>query len=585
MTQLLPPYPTVSAVRSQLLTNPPSSVPPIDDLLSLQEELKALYTKSLGRARKAENDIKTLDGLYRKYKDKDRERDKGKMKEKIKIKRETTETPDSNGPSAPISTPSSAAAGGYGDKKLPGSVISKAASSKMTPGMKKFTSAAEQKKKKRKREEDDSEMEEVLDRHKKQKRSPEPLAAQHKQKNPTKVASHPSSGLHTPQATPLASWGVPRHVSHVPPRPTSGPLPVPGPSSPRQVIDDFSKLKTPAQTAISTFWTYMEPWLRPIREEDVGLLEWDGDEETPFVIPPLGRHYTEIWEDEDNGRYVSLTGSPDLTPSTASLPRWDPLTLQDSDLTSHEKGHTLGPVHERLLSAMLPVPLLADGKPAAGGNVKPSVNGESRVLNASLVNVQDMQDRLMKELRSIGLLGDEDPDYTKSPDDPLAAELRQCQRELRTQIAVNKARRQRLSEIAKARLARNEFEEHEAALERSILSKYNQLQRRDMPKPPKKKKKSGGAGGGAHVVPDGPFVPPPHIHSAAWGLEVGEDGELGVDEELNNMIVTRQKFVGLVKPCLDVKERERPGTLYGSPKESIYKDVKMSEPKAKLKRG
>jgi transcriptional adapter 3 len=202
---------------------------------------------------------------------------------------------------------------------------------------------------------------------------------------------------------------------------------VPGPSSPRQVTDDFSKLKTPAQTAISTFWTYVEPWLRPIREEDVGLLEWDGDEETPFVIPPLGCHYTQVWEDEDNGYYPPAAGPSEPAPTTAPLPRWDPLTLQESDLISHEKGHTLGPIHERLVSALLPVPLLADGKPAAGGNVKPSANGESKMINPTLVderigkmrpfegdkqppkvNVQDMQDRLVKELRTIGLLGDED---------------------------------------------------------------------------------------------------------------------------------------------------------------------------------
>lgn len=149
------------------------------------------------------------------------------------------------------------------------------------------------------------------------------------------------------------------------------------------------------------------------------------------------------------------------------------------------------------------------------------------------------------------------------------------------QIAVNKARRRRLCEIAKSRLARNEFEEHIGALERSILAKYNQLQRRDMPKQAKKKKKSGGAGGGAHVVPDGPFAPPPTIHPAAWGLERGEDAMIGVDDELGSMILTRQRFVDMVQPCLDVKERERPGSLYGSPAESIYKGIEGPETKTK----
>lgn len=166
----------------------------------------------------------------------------------------------------------------------------------------------------------------------------------------------------------------------------------------------------------------------------MGLLEWDGDEETPFIVPPLGRHYTELWDDEDHGRFVSLAESPKPTPKTASLPKWDPLTLQESDLVSADKGHSLGPVHERLLSAMLPVPVLADGKPAASGNVKPSLNGAPRVIDPTSVderiakmkpfegdkqppkvNIQDMQERLIKELRFLGLLGDEEVSWLSSP--------------------------------------------------------------------------------------------------------------------------------------------------------------------------
>jgi len=432
---------------------------------------------------------------------------------------------------------------------------------------------------------------------------------------------HGSSSQQASQPATATSFILPRHIAHVPQRPGPQPLPAPGPSTPKEVTEDFSKLKPPTQTAITTFWSYLEPWLRPIREEDVGLLEWDGDEDTPFVTPPLGRHYTEIWDDEDNGRFTIAEPGTKPTPTTASLLRWDPLSLNDADLVS-DKGHALGPVHERLLSAMLPVPMLSDRKPpGVGGTSRPTINGGgSRLIDPMAVddkigkmkpfegdkqppkvNVQDMQERIIKELKSIGLLGEEEvsydlttdhlsfilaipliqPDYTNTSDDPVAAELRQCQKELRVQMVINKARRKRLAEIAKARLTRNEFEEHVGALERSILAKYKQLQQRDMPKQAKKKKKSGGAGGGAHVVQDGPVLPPPHIHAAAWGLEKNDDVVVGVDEELNNMILMRQKFVDLVQPVLDMKERERPGLLYGSPKETIYKDLDIPEVKVK----
>lgn len=90
MAPLFTPYPSITALRSQLLTNPPIAVPPIDDLVSLEEELKNLKNKSLSRKKKAENDLKILENLHRKFKDKDKERDKGKLKDKMKIKREVT---------------------------------------------------------------------------------------------------------------------------------------------------------------------------------------------------------------------------------------------------------------------------------------------------------------------------------------------------------------------------------------------------------------------------------------------------------------------------------------------------------------
>jgi len=86
------PYPPAFTLRSQLFTQPPSAVPPVEDLLSLQEELNNLKNKSLARSRKAENDLKTLEGLLKKHKDKEKEKVKGKAKDKVKVKREATGT-------------------------------------------------------------------------------------------------------------------------------------------------------------------------------------------------------------------------------------------------------------------------------------------------------------------------------------------------------------------------------------------------------------------------------------------------------------------------------------------------------------
>jgi len=128
------------------------------------------------------------------------------------------------------------------------------------------------------------------------------------------------------------------------------------------VTEDFSKAKPPAQILVNTFYTSIEPWIRGIREEDIGFLEYTADEVEPFIMPRLGRHYSEQWEDED----IALYGAP--LPSTQSIragtsygrpasaaphPRWDPATLNEADLLAEERGH--GPLTERLVSALLPV--------------------------------------------------------------------------------------------------------------------------------------------------------------------------------------------------------------------------------------
>jgi transcriptional adapter 3 len=127
-------------------------------------------------------------------------------------------------------------------------------------------------------------------------------------------------------------------------------------------MEDFSKAKQPAHILVSTFYTSIEPYLRPIKEEDLGFLEHSGDELEPYIMPHLGQHYSEQWEDEDISLYdavlpatqtIRATSSYGRPASVAPVLRWDPATLKDEDLLVEERGH--GPLTERLVSALLPV--------------------------------------------------------------------------------------------------------------------------------------------------------------------------------------------------------------------------------------
>ncbi len=92
-------------------------------------------------------------------------------------------------------------------------------------------------------------------------------------------------------------FSVPPSQQLLPPRPPIPQPPIPGPSKPTEVTEDFTKMKQPTSTVtVSTFYTSIEPYTRNIKEEDVGFLEYTGDEVEPFVMPKLGRHYLEVWK-------------------------------------------------------------------------------------------------------------------------------------------------------------------------------------------------------------------------------------------------------------------------------------------------
>lgn len=84
MSSLLDPYPQVHPFRPQTVKNPPDAVPPTEELELLQTDLNELRQQTLVRAKKAEDDLRTIEESMRRLK----EREKGKAKVVEKMKRE-----------------------------------------------------------------------------------------------------------------------------------------------------------------------------------------------------------------------------------------------------------------------------------------------------------------------------------------------------------------------------------------------------------------------------------------------------------------------------------------------------------------
>lgn len=86
MSSRLQPYTIPSAVRSSLFRSQSEAVPPLEELESLESELKVLRQKTLERAKKAGDDLKTIEESMRRAK----EKAKGKAKAMERVNRDSS---------------------------------------------------------------------------------------------------------------------------------------------------------------------------------------------------------------------------------------------------------------------------------------------------------------------------------------------------------------------------------------------------------------------------------------------------------------------------------------------------------------
>ncbi|KAI6017534.1 histone acetyltransferases subunit 3-domain-containing protein [Pisolithus microcarpus] len=551
MSSKLFPYSVPTINRSALFKNPSDTVPPTDDLDALHNELKLLRQKSMERAKKAGEDLKTLEESMRRMK----EKVKGKAKAVEKVNRERGFTPHQEVDDPTYST---FAPNGTAKARAPSVVSSLPPSGRASVDPRRSIQEDLKKKKKKRKREDDSDLEDSV-------KSVKTVPVVHPPPIlPVKTAKAPGPIINHAKSAMVPDFSVPPSVQLLPPRPPVAPPPAPGPSKPTEVKEDFSKLKQPPQVPVTTFYSSIEPWIRGIKEEDIGFLEFTGDEIEPYVVPKLGRHYTEVWEEQDTEIYgAPLPGfsSHRTGDGSGSLPKWDPSTLSEPDLLAEERSH--GPLTERLISALLPMPDVTvwKGVKAAEEAMEGRPGGTgAAAARREKVNVADLEERIQDTMRFHGLLP-EPPNYSAKVDDPIATALRHATAELRKVVAMNKARRQRLVAIATDRLAYQEFLDARDSLDKAILATYSKLQKKDAPKLSREEEEGPESNGSTSTV-DIPKPPP-----SALGL--------GPDDDLHLVVPDQLKTTGGNPETMGIQCREHfrgqregvPGSNMGSTKE------------------
>lgn len=243
---------------------------------------------------------------------------------------------------------------------------------------------------------------------------------------------------------------------------TSGPQP--------QGQKDLSALKGKVtnQIPINVFWNYIEPFFKPIDEDDLKFLNDPSHvlDVAPFTIPPLGSHYENIWYEQYG--YV-VPGSENRRASRVASGQVEPTHI---------------PLRDRLLSALIDKTASIDEEMSNA-----EFRDDEMITTGSESTPLAMDDRLKCSLQELGF---EDLKSSRDfrEDDEICVEMRAVQRQLREQIVINQYRKRRLAEFIRSKLAGQEFYSLIGDIEKQIESIF---QRRI--KNAKKKKKTGAAAG------------------------------------------------------------------------------------------
>ncbi|KAG8830309.1 Transcriptional regulator [Serendipita sp. 411] len=373
----------------------------------------------------------------------------------------------------------------------------------------------------------------------------------------------------------------------LPPKPPRNPLPAPQTDDPGEVHDDMSDRKQPPnQVTAHTFWNFIEPWTRQIKDEDIAFLAFNGEDDEVWEMPPLERHYSEAWEELDryaldlppinkplgtrtNNPYSVFTDPPPpsaggaLQPAVNSGVRWDPATLSDLDAVTEQHGS--GPITERIFSSFMHIPTSARTEEEDGPKGGP---GMGRGVGQGTVG--DLEERLMKECKALGLIAEgEEPDYSQPQDDQVASELRRCQRALRQQIQINEARKKRLLSISELRMSFADYEDVKEGMERHISNLFARLGNTGAPKATKKKKKEKEKIAASAAVNSSTGEP---AGISGLGL-VGMDGNLQIPNEILEPVRVLRRWKADIGEKFEQIERENPGLIRGLPTKSIYEGL------------
>ncbi|CAH0694652.1 unnamed protein product [Spodoptera exigua] len=185
---------------------------------------------------------------------------------------------------------------------------------------------------------------------------------------------------------------------------------------------ELSQFALPKNNIPYKFWSSVDPYCAPVTLDDIKFLESllaQSSNTTLPPIPPLGRHYSEVWADEhlaeDQNASNPNKQKSSMSPEASNIRK---------KLEKSNDNMITGPLTQRLVSALMEENLMNYEVPDI--KVKQTTNTKS-----SYKNSLTLEKCLRKELVEQGILDPEDlPPLTNPADDEILAEIKKCQTEL-----------------------------------------------------------------------------------------------------------------------------------------------------------
>ncbi|XP_070533893.1 transcriptional adapter 3-like [Ptychodera flava] len=259
--------------------------------------------------------------------------------------------------------------------------------------------------------------------------------------------------------------------------------------------DPLDVPKIPKNDIPNRFWASVEPYCADMTAEDLKVIEdlmkSTEDESEYTKVPPLGKHYTMRWAQEDlieeqkegsrihdkkRGSALGNSTSPNTNDAKALLKK-ETIREQSEDICP------FGPLTQRLISALVEenimsplddVALLDSGsKDNAGGEGNTSPRNGNRPF--SVPHTRALEARIREELLYQGLL-DTDDQIGEETDDEVMAELKKRQAELKALAAHNRSQKQRLYRLAKEEMKKQDLRAKARVVDSEVMEAYRRIQ-------------------------------------------------------------------------------------------------------------